>query len=125
MYIHSHVHSLSLKFLFLTAGLDYLSLSQEVTFVPGGLARQCVSVAIVNDAVLESNEVFSVSVATSDPQVLSQTPPSVVTISDSNGRFISILNCLKCSGRLKHDSDYWGLNELHFSIAFLQSLLSR
>ena len=106
------MHSLSSKLFFLTAELDYLSLFQVVvTFVPGGLARQCVSVAIVNDAVLESNEVFTVSVATSDPQVLSQTLPSVVTISDSNGRFISILNCLKCSGRLKHDSDYWGLNE--------------
>ena len=71
---------------FSTAPEDYTSTETDLTFTPGS-DRLCVNIPITNDAVVEENENFTVTVTTNDPTV--QTGPnsnSTVTIIDNDGR---------------------------------------
>ena len=59
----------------------------ELTFAPQeeGVATQCISVAIVNDKLVETDESFQVQLVTSDPAVMLEPSVAIFTITDVDG----------------------------------------
>ena len=67
-----------------SAGADYLAKSDTLTFAPGAPLTQTVTVAILNDAVFEGAEIFSVNLSTPVGATLGNAS-SLTTIVDNGG----------------------------------------
>ena len=71
-----------------TAPDDYTSVENVLTFSPG-VNESCTTVfPIVDDSVLESDEVFSVTLSTTDSDVSLDPASATVTILDNDGKTI-------------------------------------
>ena len=71
--------------LFLLAGEDFSALSASRTFQPGQTGSECVPVTVVDDAIPEGTEQFTLTLSSADPDV---SPSSVLaqgTIEDNDG----------------------------------------
>lgn len=68
-----------------TAPDDYSALQNLLTFTPGGNVSCMAVVPIIDDAVLEDNQTFSVVLNTEDPNVLLDPASATVTIVDNDG----------------------------------------
>ena len=63
--------------------MDYIALSQELTFNPGDpMTQQCVNITIVDDTAVESSEFFSVRVTST---LLATSPMVTILINDDDG----------------------------------------
>ena len=81
-------HFLSLSSLGLsaaTANVDYNSFSTPLTFLPGE-TRQCTTVHINDDTIVEPDEVFNLSATSSDGVVIANDGRSRVTILDRESK---------------------------------------
>lgn len=78
-----------MKCLFLVTvagGLDYVHMSQVVTFVPPS-ERWCVRVILINDEDVERNEVFTVRLSNRDDTAVTLNPRTAsVRIIDEDGK---------------------------------------
>ena len=75
--------SFNLHFLF-TAPLDYTAVTTELTF-NSERSRECVSIRLVNDSLLEPTEEFEVSLTSDEEQVILNLERAVVSILDTDG----------------------------------------
>lgn len=79
------------------AGLDYIRMSQVVTFVPPS-ARWCVRVLLINDGDVERNEVFYVRLSNRDETAVTLSPRTAsVRIIDEDGKVIKLTRDLQTS----------------------------
>ena len=71
---------------------DYTFTSTDVTFSSGSndSTLGCVSIDIESDTALEGNQTFTVTLTTSDPDVLAENDMTVITIEDNDGVSIYI-----------------------------------
>ena len=72
---------------------DYTSISSTITFLSGSTdsTSQCVNISVTDDAALEGNQTFTVTLTTSDPDVLLLgNDMTVITIEDNDG--VSLIN---------------------------------
>ena len=69
------------------AGLDYVNVSSEYIFTSGSTsnATRCADISIVDDEALEGNQTFTVSLTTSDPNVVPGTNTTTIEIVDNDG----------------------------------------
>lgn len=74
---------------FLSAGGDYSSINEELIISPVQDPVQCIEATIVDDDIVESNEVFSISLMTNQPGVNFESDEATVTIIDNEGRLYS------------------------------------
>ena len=68
-----------------TAGSDYTELSEKFNLISAnttGGDKECYNISIIDDSVYESNEMFTVSIATSD-HVLIGNNMAIITITDN------------------------------------------
>ena len=65
---------------------DHISHSSVETFVAGSTdnATRCVNVTILDDAALEGDHTFTVTLSTSDPDVVLGNNVTVITIEDND-----------------------------------------
>jgi hypothetical protein len=70
------------------AGVDYTSISEVKTFSSGSpdSAARCVNIPILDDGALEGNETFTLTLTTSDPDVMLGNNVTTITIIDNEGR---------------------------------------
>ena len=68
---------------------DYTSISSDIVFLSGSTnsTPECVNINITDDAALEGNQTFTVTLTTSDPDVLLGNDMTVITIEDNDGIF--------------------------------------
>ena len=71
-----------------TAPDDYTSVENVLTFSPGVNESCTTIIPIVDDSVLESDEVFSVTLSTTDSDVSLDPASATVTILDNDGKII-------------------------------------
>ena len=71
------------------AGVDYVEVSNNLTFGPSSPTEQCVSITLLDDDYLEENETFSVSASTADSAVDIVSGTTVVTIVDNDSKNIA------------------------------------
>ena len=84
---------------------DYGAVSEDVLFEAGtSVMRQCVPIAITDDALLETTESFLLSLTSSVPRVVLGTSSGFVIIRDDDGRLIDKRLCVYLSVKL------WGGN---------------
>ena len=69
---------------FYTDPLDYTAVTTELTF-DSDRSRECVSIRLANDNLLESTEEFEVSLSTDEEQVIVNPQKAVVSILDTDG----------------------------------------
>jgi hypothetical protein len=70
------------------AGEDYISISEVEAFTsgsPDGAAR-CVNIPILDDDALEGEQTFTLTLTTSDPDVMIGNDATTITIIDNEGR---------------------------------------
>ncbi len=69
------------------AGSDYMSISSEAVFSTGSTNNdaRCENVSLLQDNALEGDQIFTVILTTSDPDVMIQTNMTSVTILDNDG----------------------------------------
>nr|WP_316829064.1 Calx-beta domain-containing protein [Pedobacter miscanthi] len=74
-----------------TSGLDYTSIGTTVT-IPAGQTTATVSVAVLNDNLVEGTEmvVLTMAAATSNPSITANTTPATVNISDNDTAIATI-----------------------------------
>ena len=72
------------------AQTDYVSIDETVTFQPAtSTSPVCVNISIMDDSTLESDEVFTVRLTSSDVDVvIGSIQEANVTISDNDGKMI-------------------------------------
>ena len=87
------------------APVDYVATSMDFTFGPR-ISRHCVNVTIVNDNLPEGDEVFYLTINTTDPNVNLNPNEAMVVISDTNSKF-----CTAVSSHRHYISDYRILNQ--------------
>ena len=84
------------KFIFITAmaSSDYDSLSSAVIFASGSNDRdsECVNVTITEDSVFETNETFTLTLTTLDPNVMLGNNVTTITVVDTDGE--QFIECL-------------------------------
>ena len=75
-------------------GYDYTFSSSDITFPSGSndSTAGCVNINITDDAALEGNQTFTVTLTTSDPDVLLGNNVTVITIEDNDGVLLSEAN---------------------------------
>ena len=80
-----------------TGAIDYIALNSDLTFSPGN-KRVCSNVSIINDAVYEDPEDFTVSISTSDPSVIIDPTreSGTATILDDDGKLVKCME-LSCT----------------------------
>ena len=68
-------------------GYDYAFSSSDITFPSGSMDNTpaCANITILDDAALEENQTFTVTLTTSDPDVLLGNDETVITIEDNDG----------------------------------------
>ncbi len=71
-----------------TAALDYVSVSEDLTFPAGSGdgAVQCLCVSISNDCALEGEETFTVILTTEEPDMILHST-TIVTITENEGMY--------------------------------------
>ena len=85
-----------LYFAFITASSDYNAVEgNQLTFTPEVNVSCTTVVPIIDDAVLEDNQTFSVVLITSDPDALVNPAFATVTIVDNDGKISLALS--KCN----------------------------
>ena len=85
------------KCLFPAAGLDYVKMSQVVTFVPPSV-RWCVRVLLIDDGDVEGNEVFSVRLSNREETAVTLNPRTAsVRIIDEDGKVTKLTWDLRTS----------------------------
>ncbi len=69
------------------AGSDYTNSSSGEYFAFGSTTNdvRCVGITILNDDALEGNQTFTVTLTTSDPDVMLGTDKTIITIRDNDG----------------------------------------
>jgi len=65
---------------------DYSRISSNETFTPGSMsnATRCVNLMITDDSVLEGDQIFTVMLTTSDPDVVLGPSVTIITIIDND-----------------------------------------
>ena len=77
--------------MFSTAPSDFLLLTNQLTFNPGsGLQRDCATITVVSDTILEDDESFSVVLTTTDPDVTIDPNTAVVTLTNDDGKYMCL-----------------------------------
>ena len=73
-------------FLAATSVSDYTPLSSVETFVAGSTdnATRCVNITILDDAALEGDQTFTLTLSTSDPDVVLGNNVTLITIEDND-----------------------------------------
>ena len=67
-------------------GTNYDALSSNVTFTSGSRDdKECVNITIRVDSVFSSDETFTLTLTTSDPDVIVQNNVTAITIMDTDG----------------------------------------
>ncbi len=68
---------------------DYLHKSSDLIFTSGSTdnATRCVDISILDDGALEGNQTFTVTLTTSDPDVMLGTNVTTITITDNDGQY--------------------------------------
>ncbi len=68
-------------------GYDYTSASSDLIFTSGSNvnAVRCVDISLLEDIALEGNQTFSVTLSTSDPDVMLGNDIITITITDNDG----------------------------------------
>ena len=70
---------------------DFLSLVDQLTFNPGnGFQRDCATITVGSDAILEDDESFSVVLTTTDPDVTISPNTTVVTLTNDDGKYLCL-----------------------------------
>ena len=69
----------------LTAGLDYVQVSDTIQFVSGGPQRLCTSITILDDSLQEGLETFTLNLFSNDIPAGNLGPPATVSITDTVG----------------------------------------
>ncbi len=66
---------------------DYTTVSTDVTFTSGSTdnAAVCVYIIILDDFALEDNQIFTLMLTTSDPDVMLGSNKTLITIIDNDG----------------------------------------
>ena len=78
--------------MFSVATGDLLLLTNQLTFNPGsGLQRDCATITVGSDTILEDDESFSVVMTTTDPDVTISPNIAVVTITDDDSKLTSLV----------------------------------
>ena len=65
----------------LAAGMDYTTVSRNLTFDPA-VTSQTVPVAIIDDLIVEHSEIINLTLTSTDPAVILNPSTSTVTIED-------------------------------------------
>ena len=77
------------SFVFLAAlvDIDYVSVFSEESFAAGSMngSEQCIEIVLLNDFILDGNINFTVTLNSSDPDVLLGNSVTVVTLVDTEG----------------------------------------
>jgi hypothetical protein len=70
------------------AGKDYTSISEVEIFTSGSPdgASRCVDIPILDDGALEGEQTFTLTLTTSDPDVMLGNNVTTITIIDNEGR---------------------------------------
>ena len=70
----------------------YRFTSSDITFPSGSTdsTQGCVSITILDDTALEENQAFTVTLTTSDPDVLRGNNVTVITIEDDDCMYVSM-----------------------------------
>ena len=70
------------------AGTDFVAISSSLVFSPGDNAIMCEELRVVDDSIVEGSEVFSMTLSSDDPQVVTLAPSNQlnITILDDDGR---------------------------------------
>ncbi len=68
------------------AGSDYINISTEAVFTTGSI--RCVDISILDDNALEGDQTFTVTLSTSDPDVMLGNDVTTITIIDNDGQAI-------------------------------------
>ena len=76
--------SFDLSIFLFTAPLDYTAVTNELTF-NSERSRECVSIRLVNDSLLEPTENFEISLTSDEEQVILNPERAVVSILDTDG----------------------------------------
>ena len=84
---------MEIGFLFI-ATADYIPIDQPLEFSTAP-AQMCVEITITPDAVVETDETFSVSLSSSDPAVVIVTNTTVTIVDDNDSKFIQEAILLK------------------------------
>ena len=80
-----------MKLVFSIAPGDFLSLVDQLTFNPGsGLQRDCATITVGNDTILEDDESFSVVLTSTDPDVTINPNTAVVTLTNDDGKYLCL-----------------------------------
>ena len=66
-------------------GSDYGIINQNLVFNSSSTNRSCVTVEIFEDTITENNEVFTISLSTTDSRVSIPDSEASVTITDNDG----------------------------------------
>ena len=63
--------------------------TENIIFTPGMTGPQCQSIAITDDSILENDEIFVVSLSTTDQDVIRNPSTTFVTILDDDGNLLT------------------------------------
>ena len=78
-----------MELVFSIAPGDFLSLVDQLTFNPGsGLQRDCATITVGSDTILEDDESFSVVLTSTDPDVTINPNTAVVTLTNDDGKYL-------------------------------------
>ena len=70
---------------------DFLSLVDQLTFNSGnGLQRDCATITVGSDTILEDDESFSVVLTTTDPDVTISPNTTVVTLTNNDSKYLCL-----------------------------------
>lgn len=69
-----------------TAFTDFISTSDDLLFLPIGPTESCVQIVLLEDSIVENDEVFSVVLESTDPDVVLSPTSARVTIVDDDGK---------------------------------------
>ena len=80
-----------MELVFSIAPGDFLSLVDQLTFNPGsGLQRDCATITVGSDTILEDDESFSVVLTSTDPDVTINPNTAVVTLTNDDGKYLCL-----------------------------------
>ena len=80
-----------MELIFSIAPEDFLLLTNQLTFNPGnGLQRDCATITVGSDTILEDDESFSVALTTTDPDVTISPSTAVVTLTNDDSKYLCL-----------------------------------
>ena len=69
----------------LAAGMDYTSVSRNLTF-NDAITTEVVEIPIINDDIVEHSEIINLTLASTDSAVILNPSTSAITIEDANSK---------------------------------------